>query len=133
MTGISVVGAGVIGSVHARNVASHPECDLVHVADVDASKANHLAAECSALDTGTSVEAVVQDDRVDAVIIASSTSAHEDHVLQAARAGKAMLVEKPIAKGLDEARACLQVVEEAGVVAGMGFNRRLDESHRAVQ
>ena len=132
MTGIAVIGAGVIGSIHARNVARHRECELIYVADVDAPKAQRLAAECSAAATDTDVEAVLADDRVDGVIIASSTSAHERHVLDAARAGKAMLVEKPLADELDKARACLRVVEESGVVAAMGFNRRLDASHRAV-
>lgn len=132
MIGISVLGAGVIGSIHARNVARHPQCALIHVADLDGAKASRLAAECCAADRRTSVEAVLGDERVDAVIIASSTAAHAEHVQAAAGAGKAMLVEKPIASNLDQAASCLAIVEATGVVAAMGFNRRLDATHHAL-
>ena len=132
VTGISVIGAGVIGRVHAENISRSPDCRLIQVADRDRAKAKLLAGRFRAEDRETAVEAVLADERVDAVVIASSTSAHEEHVLAAARAGKAILIEKPVADSLERARECLHAVKEAGVVAVVGFNRRFDPNHRAL-
>ncbi len=132
MIGISVIGAGVIGKVHAENIARSPDCQLIHVADLDLAKASALASRLGAVDGGASVQAVLRDDRVQAVVIASSTSAREQHVLQATQAGQAIPLEKPISDSLKGARTCLDAVTDAGVVASMGFNRRFDRNHRGL-
>lgn len=132
MTGISVIGAGVIGRVHAENIASSESCRLIHVADLDQPKAERLADRLGAANRETAVGAVLGDERVEAVVIVSSTAAHEEHVLAAAAAGKAILVEKPVSDSLERARACLSAVRESGVVAAVGFNRRFDPNHRAL-
>ena len=132
MIGISVIGAGVIGRVHAENIAGSESCRLIHVADADGPKAERLADRLGAADRETAVEAVLADERVVAVVIASSTVAHKQHVIAAAAAGKAILVEKPVSDSLERARACLSAVRESGVVAAVGFNRRLDPNHRAL-
>ena len=72
-------------------------------------------------DRETAVDAAMRDERAHAVVIASSTTAHEEHVLKAARAGKAILVEKPIADNLNGAfglgrpsGACDLIANDAG-------------------
>ena len=131
MIGMALLGAGLIGGIHARNVAASTECELRHVVDLDEGRARRLA-EAHGGRAGDDVAAALADDAVDAVIVGSSTVAHQAHVLAAAEAGKAILCEKPIADGLDAARACIEAVARAGVVAAMGFNRRLDASHAAI-
>lgn len=129
MINIALIGAGVIGRIHARNVSHSATCSLAHVVDVDRGRADELCRSFGGR-ADDSVDRVLADDTVDAVIIASSTDAHKDHVLAAARAGKAILCEKPIADSLDDARRCVDEIERAGVIAAMGFNRRLDAVHR---
>ena len=129
MTCFAVLGAGTIGTVHARNVTAHPAFTLAYVIDQDADRAARLARE-----TGTaaddSPDAALADEAVDAVIVASSTSAHEEHVLACANAGKPFICEKPVSHHLPGAVACAKAAARAGVVAAMGLNRRLDADMR---
>ena len=129
VTRFAVIGAGTIGSVHARNIAAHPNLALGYVVDRDAERAARLAAETGAI-ADSSPDAVLGDGAVDAVIVASSTSAHEEHVLACARAGKPFICEKPVSDNLPGAVACVEAAARAGVVAAMGLNRRLDADMR---
>ena len=129
MIKFALIGAGVIGRIHARNISHSTTCSLAHVVDVDRGRAGELCRSFGGR-ADDSVDRALSDDTVDAVVIASSTDAHKGHVLAAARAGKAILCEKPIADSLDDARHCVEEIERAGVIAAMGFNRRLDAAHR---
>ncbi len=80
----------------------------------------------------TSVEDALASD-ADAVAICTSTPTHVDLMVQAAAAGKAIFCEKPVSLDLDEVDRGLAAVERAGVPLHIGFNRRFDPSHAAVQ
>ncbi len=129
--GFGVVGAGVIGRIHARNLAARRDADLRWVVDVDEARAAALAAGHGAR-SSTQLAAMLDDPSVDVVVIGSSTDAHEGHVLACVAAGKALLCEKPIAGSLEGARRCLDAVRGAGTIAAVGFNRRFDAHHRRV-
>jgi len=126
-----LIGAGTIGRVHAQNIANHPQASLRWVVDNDRSRGETLAMAHGAA-WFASLDDALTDKPVQAVVIASSTNVHEEHLLSCVRAGKAILCEKPIADGLDRAKACLDAARAAGVAAAIGFNRRLDVHHRAV-
>ena len=126
---IALIGAGVIGRIHARNISLSATCSLAHVVDFDRVRADELCRLFGGR-ADDSVDRALSDDTVEAVVIASSTNAHKGHVLAAARAGKAILCEKPIADSIDDARHCVDEIERAGVIAAMGFNRRLDVAHQ---
>ncbi len=131
MIGCAVFGAGVIGDVHARNLSRHGEFDLRYVVDPAIKRAQALAQAWG----GTAVADIalaLADDQVTAVIIASSTSAHEEHALACAKAGKAFICEKPLAGSLKAARACVAAATASGVIAATAFNRRLDRDYAAV-
>ena len=106
MTGISVIGAGVIGRVQDKNIAGSESRGLNHVADASGPNAERLADRFRAADREPAVEAVLADERVEAVVIASSTAALVEQVLSAAAAGKAVLLEKPFSDSPESARAC---------------------------
>lgn len=131
MINIALFGAGNIGTVHARNIAQNPRCRLRYVVDKDTARAESIASQFGgeAVDT---VVAPLSDASVDAVIIASSTLVHQEHLLACIAAKKAVLCEKPIADGLDNAKRCVDAAQAAGIVAAVGFNRRLDAHHHAV-
>ena len=131
MMELALFGAGVIGTMHARNIAAHQRCRLAYVVDPDKDRADRLARSFGGIADAT-VDAALGDDRVSAVIIGSSTAAHEEHVLACVAAGKAFLCEKPLADRLDRARACTEAAERSGLVSAIGFNRRLDSEYRAV-
>lgn len=128
---VALIGAGVIGRIHARNLAARGDARLSWVVDVDAARGRELAGAHGARYT-TSVDEALADRDVRAVIVGSSTDVHEAHVLACAAAGKAIYCEKPVSDSLEGARRCVDAVRAAGVVAAIGFNRRFDASHREV-
>jgi predicted dehydrogenase len=73
-----------------------------------------------------------EDDRIEAVVIASSTNTHAFMMQDAARAGKHIFCEKPLALDLDSINVALAAVEEAGVKLQVGFNRRFDSNFQRV-
>lgn len=127
----ALIGAGVIGQVHARNIAAHRHARLRWVIDVDPVRGKSLA-EAHGAKFSASVDEMLEDAAVQVVVIGSSTDVHEAHLLASVRAGKAVLCEKPIADSLDRAKNCLDAARAAGVIAAVGFNRRFDVHHRAV-
>ncbi len=129
--GFGLIGAGVIGRVHARNVAARADARLRWIVDIDATRGGELAAAHGARFTA-SIDEMLADPAVRVVMIGSSTDVHEAHLLACVRAGKAILCEKPIADSLERARNCLDAVRAANAIAAIGFNRRFDAQHREV-
>ena len=132
MLTIGQFGAGRIGRMHARNLAANPRVELAGIYDVD-SAASAAAAQESGTRAAGSVEAILADASIDAVLIATSTDTHCDLIERAARAGKAVLCEKPIHLDINRVEACRKVVEKSGVPVQIGFNRRFDPSHGALR
>ncbi|QOR37409.1 inositol 2-dehydrogenase [Billgrantia diversa] len=128
---LALIGAGRIGKVHAQAIDAHPEVTLSAVADFHAPTAEALASQY-----GTRVlppDAIFEDGEVDAILIASSTPTHADYLERAARAGKAVLCEKPIALDLARTRDALQVLVAHPVTCALGFNRRHDPQFAALK
>ena len=130
MIRFGILGAGRIGKVHARTIADSNNASVAFVADAIADAASSLAQSVGA--QVSSVEAIIASD-VDAILIATPTDTHADLIEQAARAGKAILCEKPVSLSVELIEACLPVVEKAGVPLMIGFNRRFDPNFQALQ
>lgn len=124
MVRFAVLGAGRIGKVHAATIARSANAGISVVADAMPEAAEALAASVGA--RVASVEAAITASDVDAVLIATPTDTHADLIEAAARAGKAILCEKPVSLSVERIEACLPVVERAGVPLMIGFNRRFD-------
>lgn len=124
---IGLIGAGRIGVLHAETIANHlPDAALVAIADPDLPAARECARRHRVEDVFDDPARVWSDDAVDAVVIASATRTHAEFIVQAARAGKHIFCEKPIAFDLAEIDAAIQAVERAGTTLQIGFNRRFD-------
>jgi myo-inositol 2-dehydrogenase/D-chiro-inositol 1-dehydrogenase len=132
MLRFALVGAGFIGTVHARNLAAHPGVDFALVYDVDAARSQSIAARHGAR-VAPDLSTVFESREVDAVLIASSTNTHADYLVRAAETGKAVLCEKPIDLDVDRARRAVEAIRDSGVPAMIGFNRRFDASHAALR
>jgi myo-inositol 2-dehydrogenase / D-chiro-inositol 1-dehydrogenase len=128
---IGLLGAGRIGRIHAGSVAAHPKAQLAAVADAEAQAAQNLAASTGA--SVSSVDAIIADPDIDAVLICTPTDTHADLIEQAARAGKAVFCEKPVDLDAERIRQCLEGVAAAGVKLMIGFNRRFDPSFAALR
>ncbi len=126
---IALLGAGRIGAVHGVNVAAHDGLELTVIVDPDAPAAAALAQKTGARQGN--LESVLADAAIRGVIIASPTRDHLEHVLRCAKAGKAVLCEKPI--DLDLGRAQAAAPSLAGARLLMGFNRRFDPHFAALE
>ena len=133
MLNFALFGAGRIGVVHAANIAaSHPRAKLAYVYDPNRAAAEATAARYGAK-VATGIDTALGDPSVAAVLIASSTDTHVELITAAARAGKAILCEKPIDLDIDRVERCGRAIADTGVPLQLGFNRRFDRSHRALR
>jgi myo-inositol 2-dehydrogenase/D-chiro-inositol 1-dehydrogenase len=132
MIGVAVLGAGRIGRIHAANVVANPRSRLVAVADPIGTAAETLAAALGC-DHATSSEAVIARDDVDAVVIGTPSDTHVPLMLAAARAGRAVLCEKPLDDDLVRADAAIADIVRLGTPVMMGFNRRFDPANVAIR
>jgi len=129
---LALLGAGFIGSVHAANLANHPRVDFTMVYDIDQLRAKRLAVE-HGVHAADSLEPAFDPDRVDALLIASSTDTHADYLRRAADAGLAVLCEKPIDLDLDRATDAARYAQRHGIPTMVDFNRRFDRDYAEVK
>ncbi len=128
--GIGLVGAGRMGSIHARLVrASVPQAKLVGIADVNIDAASRLAAQLGDPPIFDSIGALLASPGLDAVLIATSSSRHLEMIQLAASAGKDILCEKPIALTLADTDAAIDAAARAGVRLQVGFMRRWEPDY----
>ncbi|MBZ9867508.1 inositol 2-dehydrogenase [Mesorhizobium sp. CA15] len=131
MMDVCLFGVGLIGRVHASNLARHPKVRLRYVVDPNREAAEKVAAVTGAEIVDT--ETVMNDPAVKMVFIASATRTHAELAMAAAAHGKAIFCEKPIDLDLKRTDECLAAVAKAGVPFQIGFNRRFDPSFRALK
>jgi inositol 2-dehydrogenase len=132
--GIGVLGVGEMGKRHAENLRRLvPEAELLAVADVAAERAKQVAAELEIAQSFGSLEAMLECRGLDAVVIATPDKFHAPAIIAAARAGKNILCEKPLALNLADARAAVDAVGKAGVRMQVGFMRRYDPAYAAAK
>ncbi|CAN5591316.1 inositol 2-dehydrogenase [soil metagenome] len=125
---VALIGAGRIGKRHARTLAFQvPNAELAIVCDLDETRARSLATECRCDRWSLDAEATINDPSVDAVVIATSTVAHAHQIVAAARAGKHVFCEKPIALDLASTDLAINAAETAGITLQIGFQRRFDK------
>ena len=114
MLTVGVVGAGFMGQMHANVHSNLPNVKLVGVADIVPSKAAELAGKFGAR-AYPSFEAMIEGANPDLVDITLPTYLHCEYVLRAAKIGKHILCEKPMARSLAEADRMVAAVKKARV------------------
>lgn len=127
---LGVIGLGRMGRVYARAIASQVAgAGLYAVAEPD-PLARAAAAELGLSQVFGAAEDLLALPEIDAVVIATPSSTHSDLVIAAARAGKAIFCEKPLALTIEATQAALKAVEQAGVPLQVGFMRRFDAAYQ---
>jgi predicted dehydrogenase len=126
----------MIGEVHARLISSLPgEAELVAVVDVDAARAAEVATRFGG-DAMTELEKACARDDIDAVSICLPSGAHADAAITALRAGKHVVVEKPLDVTLEAADRLIEVERETGLTVAVISQRRFQHApafvHRAI-
>jgi len=127
ITRVGVIGAGRIGQLHMNNIRQNvPNASIVALADVAFEHAQAVGEKLGIANVYPDPAPLFADDTIDAVLICSSTDTHAAFIEDAARAGKHIFCEKPIALDLATIDRALDAVEKAGVSLQIGFNRRFD-------
>ncbi len=114
--GVAVIGAGYWGPNLIRNFGSSDRVDLRWVCDLSTERARKAAGRYSTVEVTNDLEVVLNDRSVDAVAIATPAATHTALGLAALRAGKHVLIEKPLAPTVDEGRQLVEAADAAGLV-----------------
>jgi myo-inositol 2-dehydrogenase/D-chiro-inositol 1-dehydrogenase len=132
--GIGLVGAGSIGRVHARNLAYYiPRARLVGIADTYVDAANKLAAELEVDKVSQDYNELLENPEVDALLLAVPPFLKPEMISNAARKGKHIFVEKPLALSLKEADQIIAAADKGGIKVQVGYQRRFDNSLREAE
>ena len=128
---VGVIGAGVMGSNHARVLASLPDLSLVGVVDpLEAHR--RRATELANCRTFDSLEALLEAG-VDAVTIAAPTHLHHEIALACIARKIHVLVEKPIASSVEEGRKIVEAAQRAQVTLMVGHVERFNPAVAAIK
>ena len=131
---VGLIGAGRIGRLHAEHLAFRiPQANLLAISDIILEAAQKCAADFGVPMATQDHRAIMENPDIEAVVISSSTDTHALMIEEAARAGKHIFCEKPIAHDLGEIDRALAAVDKAGVKLQIGFNRRFDPNFRRVR
>ena len=128
---VSVVGAGLMGRIHARVVAEHPQTQLADV--VDSSPDAERVAWDRRARWLRDLDELLAGPLPDAAIVSVPTSEHAAVALPLLEAGVPVLVEKPIAAEVEEARALIDAARAAGVALAVGHVERFNPAVRALE
>jgi myo-inositol 2-dehydrogenase / D-chiro-inositol 1-dehydrogenase len=126
---VALLGAGRIGQEHAKNLAALPQVEVVVVCDPRIESAEAVRPLVRAKDVAPSPEEAVNRKDIDAVIICTPTDTHAALIEAAAKTGKAVFCEKPVALDLTRTQQALATVAEKGVPFQIGFQRRFDSGY----
>jgi UDP-N-acetyl-2-amino-2-deoxyglucuronate dehydrogenase len=123
-----LVGLGMGGETHARELAKVEGAQLTAVYGRSEDKANAFAQRFGVPNVYSRFEDLLEDTEIDVVNVVTPNALHGEFAIKAARAGKHVVVEKPleitVAKALEIVEAC----EESGVILGGIFQMRFGES-----
>ena len=131
-TGFGIIGCGMIAKFHARAIADVRGAKLVACYDTAAAAADRLA-EATGCTAYHDLDAMLADPAVEVVTIGTPSGAHLEPALAAARAGKHVIVEKPLEITLRRCDRIIEACRAAGVVLSTVFPSRFHDSSQELK
>lgn len=132
MTGFGIIGCGMISKFHARAIADIEDARLVACFDLAAERADALATEFGGQGY-SDLSQMLANPEVDVVTICSPSGAHMEPCIQAAQAGKHVIVEKPLDVTVERCDAMIAACDQAGVKLATIFPSRFHESSKLMK
>ncbi len=130
---VAVIGAGWVGGIRANACAGSALVDQLHIAEINPERAAEIAAETGAARVTDDWREFIDDDAIDAIIIASTPESTRFPIVRAAlEAGKHVLVEKPIAPSPQEAEEAIALADAGNLKLTVGYTRRFDPKYAYV-
>ncbi|ANH05369.1 Gfo/Idh/MocA family protein [Shinella sp. HZN7] len=133
MTNWGLIGASTIAKEWVIGAIRATGGEVVSVMSTSAERGHAYADEQRIAKSVTTLADLLDDPKIDAVYISTTNELHRDQALAAAKAGKHILCEKPLALALDDARAMIAAAEAAGVVLATNHHLRNAATHRAMR
>jgi predicted dehydrogenase len=125
---IGVIGTGSISETHLNAYKSNPDAVIVAICDVNEARARQVAEKYGADKTYTDYRELLADSDIDAVSICTWNNTHAPISIAALKAGKHVLVEKPLCKTVEEALEVQETVRASGKLLQVGVVRRYDSN-----
>ncbi|KQL54280.1 oxidoreductase [Heyndrickxia shackletonii] len=122
--GFAIIGCGIIANIHAKGIQETEEAELMAVYDVKKDVAVDFAIKYGAK-VYESIEEMLEVDEIDVICICTPSGIHAEETIQAAKAKKHILVEKPMAIKLEDVDRMIQTCQENEVKLGTIFPRRM--------
>ncbi|RED85237.1 Gfo/Idh/MocA family protein [Cohnella phaseoli] len=123
---IGVVGTGSISEMHLGSYARNPDAQIVAICDVNEARARQVADKYGADKVYTDYRELLADADVDAISICTWNNTHAPISIAALKAGKHVLVEKPLCRTMEEAHEVEAAVRSSGKLLQVGYVRRYD-------
>lgn len=121
---VGMIGAGAIARTHCNGVNKHAEAEMVAVADLSTARRNALKQEFGLTRAYKDADALLADASIDAVCIALPNALHAPFTIKALEAGKHVMLDKPFALNVAEARQMIAAARKARRVLTVGMNQR---------
>ena len=129
---LGIIGAGTIGEVHAK-AAAEAGTQVARIADLDLKAAKKLAEKHEGSIASDNIQELLADKSIDAVVVAVPNRWHKDLAIEALRAGKDVLLEKPMGLNVAECAEINAVAAESGKILQIGLVYRFSSVGQAAK
>jgi predicted dehydrogenase len=133
MLNITQIGVGYWGPNLLRNIVANKRCQITKVVELSSERRDYVKGLYPNILVTDRIEQVIQDSLIDAVVIATPVDTHFDLAMQALEAGKHILVEKPLARSVEEVERIGKKVREKNLVAMVGHTFLFNAAVRYVK
>ena len=133
MLNIALLGCGRISKNHFEAIAAQPDAQCIACCDIIEDRAETAAQKYNIPTWTTSYKEMLQNPEIDLISICTPSGLHPQHGIQAAKAGKHVLTEKPMACRLTEADELIKACDEAGIKLFVVLQNRLNPSIQLVR
>jgi len=133
MLKIAQIGVGYWGPNLLRNLVANPGCEVTLAMDIDEERRRYVQSLYPAVRTTDNLEEILEDTETDAVVIATPVATHFDLAVKALKAGKHILVEKPMARSVREVNEITRLAIEHHRVAMAGHTFLFNAAVRYVK
>ena len=127
---VGIVGHGFMGHEHEKMLSGMEEYQIIGISDIDPKQLEDVP---EGIKRYTSDEELFADPEIDVVLIVANNNQHHDLVIQAAKAGKDIICEKPVAMNVAELDDMVRITDECGVKFTVHHQRRLDLDFRTMK
>ena len=120
---VGLIGMGRCGRAHLERLVSSPEVEIAAICDSDRERAEGAAERCGAT-VHLNFRTMIEAERLDAVFVCLPPFARGEPEILAARAGVHLFIQQPVATGVEKVRQIQKEIENAGVLASVGYSWR---------